>query len=206
MIKKISLLVAHCSLIAALTACGGTKVVDLNDQAAVAGMTDVMELEYRDWVKTAESMTDSMLKSGGFAKVGDPVIAMGRMTNDTSQRIDTDVLIKKIRTTLVNSGRAQIATNFTGEDSTSDAVRAKRANAEYDASSIAARGTLVAPNLSLSGKMIQRNLKIETGWFDRRDARVEYYLQLTLTNIKTGLSVWESEQPIIKEGTNAPTW
>ena len=194
------------ALCAALCACGGTKVIDLDDKQEVSEMSDVMELEYRDWVKTAEKMTDSMLKSGGFAKVQEPVIAMGRMTNDTSQRIDTDVLVKKIRTVLVNSGRAQIATNFTGEDSTSDAMRAKRGNAEYDSGTIAKKGTLIAPNMSLSGKMLQRNLKIDTSWLDARDNRVEYYLQLTLTNLKTGLSVWEDEQPIIKEGRNAPTW
>jgi uncharacterized protein (TIGR02722 family) len=194
------------ALCLALCACGGTKVIDLEDKQEVAEMSDVMELEYRDWVKTAEKMTDSMLKSGGFAKVQNPVIAMGRMTNDTSQRIDTDVLTKKIRTVLVNSGRAEITTNFTGEDSTSDKVRANRSNSEYDSSTIAAKGTLVAPNLSLSGKMLQRNLKLDTSWFDSRDSRVEYYLQLTLTNVKTGLSVWEEEQPIIKEGKNAPKW
>jgi hypothetical protein len=81
-----------------------------------------------------------------------------------------------------------------------------RSNAEYDQSTIAKTGTLVAPNMSLSGKMLQRNLKLESGWFSSVDTRVEYYLQLTLTDLKTGLSVWEDEQPIIKEGTHAPTW
>lgn len=190
----------------ALCACGGTRVVDLNDQKEVAAMQDVMELEYRDWTKTAETMTQSMLKSGAFRAIKNPVIAMGPIVNDTQQRFDTDILTKKIRTTLMKSGTVQVATNFSGEDTTTEKMRSMRANAEYDQETIAKTGTLVAPNMSLSGKMLQRNLKLDSGWFSSVDTRVEYYLQLTLTDLKTGLSVWEDEQPIIKEGTHAPTW
>ena len=194
------------ALCLALTACGGTRVVDLNDADEVNAMQQVMELEYRDWTNTAEKMTQSMLDSGVLQSQPKPVIAIGNIVNDTTQRIDTDILTKKIRTTLMKSGKAQIATNFSGEDTTSNQVRALRDNAEYNQSTIAQRGTLIAPNMSLSGKMIQRNLKLDSGWFSSVDTRVEYYLQMTLTDLKSGLSVWEDEQPIIKEGKDAPTW
>lgn len=198
------------ALCAVLCGCGETTVVDLNNSAEVAEMQNVMELEYRDWTATAEKMTNSMLASGAFARVKNPVIAIGEIKNDTMQRFDTDILIKKIRKTLVNSGRAQVTTGFRNnkpaEDETTYAVRDTRGNAEYDASTIAGKGTLVAPNMSLTGKMLQRNLKLNSGWFSSVDTRVEYYLQLTLTDVKTGLSVWEDEQPIVKEGDHAPTW
>ncbi|HOY47696.1 MAG: penicillin-binding protein activator LpoB [Alphaproteobacteria bacterium] len=203
--KKTKLVLALCAL-PFFAGCGETRVVDLDNSADVAGMQNVMELEYRDWTKTAEKMTSSMLKSGAFMRVKNPVIAMGPMKNDTMQRFDTDILTKKIRTVIVNDGRAQIATNFTGEDATSDKVRTLRGNSEYGSDTIVAKGTLVAPNMSLSGKMIQRNLELQSGWFSSTDTRVEYYLQLTLTDLKTGLSVWEDEQPIVKEGDHAPTW
>jgi len=151
-----------------------------------------------------------MLKSGAFNRVQNPVIAMGPMINDTMQRFDTDILTRKIRSDLVNSGKAQIATSFRGggpaEDESTHHMRALRGDAEYAADTIAAQGTLVAPNLSLSGKMLQRNLQIDSGWFSSRNERVEYYLQLTLTDLRTGLSVWENEQPILKEGRRAPRW
>ncbi len=194
------------ALCLALTACGGTRVVDLNDEQEVSSMQHVMELEYRDWTNTAEKMTESMIASGALKAEPKPVIAIGNITNDTTQRIDSDMLTKKIRTTLLKSGKAQIATNFSGEDTTSDKVRTKRSDDEYNQSTIAQKGTLIAPNMSLSGKMLQRNLKLESGWFSSVDTRVEYYLQLTLTDLKSGLSVWEDEQPIIKEGKDAPTW
>lgn len=194
------------TLCAILAACGGTSVVDLNNEKEVANMQNVMELEYRDWTNTAEKMTQSMISSGALNQTPKPVIAIANIVNDTTQRFDTDVLIKKIRTTLVKSGRAQIATNFSGEDLTTEKMRNKRSDAEYDQNTIAKTGTLVAPNMSLSGKMLQRNLKLDSGWFSSVDTRTEYYLQLTLTDLKTGLSVWEDEQPIIKEGAHAPTW
>jgi len=194
------------ALCLALAACGGTRVVDLNDKDEVNAMQHVMELEYRDWTNTAEKMTESMIQSGALKSESKPVIAIANIVNDTTQRFDTDILTKKIRTTLLKSGTAQIATNFSGEDATSNTVRAQRGNEEYNQKTIAEKGTLIAPNMSLSGKMLQRNLKLESGWFSSVDTRVEYYLQLTLTDLKTGLSVWEDEQPIIKEGKDAPTW
>ena len=193
-----------CALCLALCACGETRVVDLQNQKDVSSMQIVMELEYRDWTNTAENMTKSMIESGALVKK--PVIAIANIKNDTAQRFDTDILTKKIRSTLLKSGKAQIATNFSGEDTTSNVVRSQRANDEYDQKTIAEKGTLVAPNMSLSGKMLQRNLKLQSGWFSSVDTRVEYYLQLTLTDLKTGLSVWEDEQPIVKEGDHAPIW
>jgi hypothetical protein len=198
------------AICAVLCGCGGTTVVDLDNKQEVSDMKNVMELEYRDWTRTAENMTNSMLASGAFSRVKNPVIAIGEIKNDTMQRFDSDILTKKIRATIVNSGRAQIATSFAAngkaEDGTTNAVRDLRGNSEYDAATIVGKGTLVAPNMSLTGKMLQRNLKIDSGWFSSTDTRVEYYLQMTLTDIKTGLSVWEDEQPIIKEGSYAPKW
>lgn len=193
-----------CAICLALCACGQTRVVDLQNQKEVSSMQDVMELEYRDWTNTAETMTKSMLESG--ALVQKPVIAIANIKNDTAQRFDTDILTKKIRATLLKSGKAQIATAFSGEDTTTNKMRDQRSNDEYNQSTIAGKGTLVAPNMSLSGKMLQRNLKLQSGLFSSVDTRVEYYLQLTLTDLKTGLSVWEDEKPIVKEGDHAPTW
>ena len=93
------------ALCAVLAGCGETTVVDLNNADEVAAMQNVMELEYRDWTSVAEKMTKSMLASGAFSRVKNPVIAMGNIKNDTMQRFDTDILTKKIRKTLLNSGR-----------------------------------------------------------------------------------------------------
>jgi PBP1b-binding outer membrane lipoprotein LpoB len=50
--------------------------------------------------------------------------------------------------------------------------------------------------MSLSGKIIQRNNRV-----DGDKQLVEYYIQLTLTDLATGLAVWEGETPIRKLGS-----
>ena len=76
------------ALCLALTACSGTRVIDTEDAKEVASMQNVMELEYRDWTKTAEKMTESMIESGAFKKQEKPVIAIGNIVNDTQQRFE----------------------------------------------------------------------------------------------------------------------
>lgn len=243
--------ILYCLCALSLFACGETRTIDLDNKAEVNNMQEVMELEYRDWVKTADKMTKSMLESGAFDKIDKPVIVISSIINDTMQRFDTDILIKKIRKTIINSGKAQITTSLKNkktviteympveseltshsisdkrttnlkvkskdyievkkdknisEDETTYQVRDLRSNKEYNKETITKEGTLIAPNFSLTGKMMQRNLGLKSGWFSTTDTRVEYYLQLTLTDIKTGLSVWEDEEPIIKEGDHAPNW
>jgi PBP1b-binding outer membrane lipoprotein LpoB len=54
---------------------------------------------------------------------------------------------------------------------------------------------MVAPELSLSGKLLQHNNRVDSG------QRVDYSFQLTLTDLHTGLAIWEDEKPISKLGT-----
>jgi len=56
---------------------------------------------------------------------------------------------------------------------------------------------MIAPDLSLSGKIIQQNVKVSSS-----TQQVEYYFQLSLTDINTGLALWEGETIIGKRGSN----
>lgn len=156
-------------------------------------------LDYRDFEDAASDSVQSLLSSGAVnhPQGGRYVLMISRIVNDTMQRIDTDQLIKKIRIELLNSGRVVITTAVAAggaEDSASFDVRSDlRGNDEFDQSRVQRKGTMVAPDLSLSGKIMQRNLTI-----DRRKQQIEYYFQLTLTDLETGLAIWENEYPIIK--------
>jgi penicillin-binding protein activator len=175
-----------------------TEVVDTrNDQGPA-----VMGLDYRDFENAAATMVESMLASGAVNKPGGGryVLAIPMVVNDTMQRIDTDLLTKKIRVELLNSGKVVTTTavGLTGpEDAMSMRVRELRGSKEFDQSRIAGEGQMIAPDLSLSGKIIQRNISI-----DRRRQQVEYYFLLSLTDSRTGLALWEGEKPIIKRGSN----
>ena len=68
----------------------------------------VMALDYRDFDQAASEMVQSMLSSGALKKADGSryVMTTGRIVNDTMQRIDTDQLMVKIETEILNSGQA----------------------------------------------------------------------------------------------------
>lgn len=190
-----------------LAACASTtKVVDTSNQTTVAGMKAVMGLEYRDFEKAAMDAVEDMLESGSVNKPdgGRYVLTISRITNDTMQRIDTDQLVKKIRTQLLKSGKVVVSTavGLSGaEDPMIMKARQLRQSKEVNQGTVAGSGKIIAPDLSLSGKIIQKNISL-----GRNKTRVEYYVQLTLSDIESGLAFWEGETPIIKEGNKAPIW
>ena len=190
-----------CSLIVAsllLGACADkTQRIDMNNDEA----GQVMGLDYRDFNEAAGKAVQSMLKSGALDKRdGDKfVIAISRITNDTMQHIDTDQLIKKIRVDLLRSKRAVITTAVGSEenvDALNKQVRELRDDEDFNQRTTAKKGQLIAPELSLSGKIIQRNITMDDG-----KQQVEYYFQLTLTELSTGLAWWEDETVIGKRGS-----
>ena len=61
---------------------------------------------------------------------------------------------------------------------------------------IAKKNTIIAPNMGLSRKILQRNARTGSG-----KQLVEYYFQLTLTHLESGLAFWEHEVIIGKVGS-----
>ena len=161
----------------------------------------VMGLDYRDFNQAAAEAVQSMLKSGALnKKSGDRyVLAISRITNDTMQHIDTDQLIKKIRVELLRSGKVVVTTavGINGaEDEMSFKARELRQNDEFNQRTVQKKGQMIAPDMSLSGKILQRNIRMDDG-----KQQVEYYFMLSLTEIKTGLAWWEGETIIGKRGS-----
>ena len=177
-----------------------TQNIDMhNDKEAEA----VMGLDYRDFQTAAQEMIQSMITSGAVSKPGGGkyVLAVSNVVNDTMQHIDTDQLVKKMRVGLLKSGKVVVTTAVSAEGA-EDKMAMKtrqelRGNEEFKQSTVAKKGQMIAPDLSLSGKIIQRNISI-----DRSTQQVEYYFQMTLTDINTGLATWEDEQVIGKRGSN----
>ena len=166
------------------------------------GERTTLGLDYRDFEFAAEQAVASFLDSPLSVKPGSDapwVMAMSRMVNDTALDIDTDQLVKKIRIDLLESGRV-IVTTAVGLEGPEDPLSAKTRELQdsklFNQETVAKDGTLVAPDLSLSGKIIQRTNRVGN------KQQVDYYFQLTTTNIETGLAYWEFEQVIVKLGSN----
>ncbi|RKS85963.1 hypothetical protein DES39_1381 [Orbus hercynius] len=163
-------------------------------------------LDSQDFEQAAQEALNSLLASNALNKPGGGryVVAIGKVINDTTLRIDTDMLVKKIRIGMLQSGKAVVTTAIAGNSNNVDDliydVRELRGNDEFKQDTIAGKGTLYAPDFSLTGKILQRISR--TG---KNKQLVEYYLQLTLTDIKSGLAYWENESTVRKLGSNKST-
>ena len=165
----------------------------------------VMALDYRDFDQAASAMVQSMLASGALKKPdgGRYVVTTGRITNDTMQRIDTDQLMAKIEEELLNSGQVVMTSAVGGKGAPDKMVyemrdiRDSAVGDEFDKDTMAAKGQLIAPELSISGKILQRNIR-----YSNKRQQVEYYFQLKVTDLTTGLRLWQKETLIGKRGSS----
>jgi hypothetical protein len=199
MIKKLLPLV----LIVAVAGCETpTSNIDtINDPGKA-----VMGLDYRDFDRAAGEMVQSMVASGAFKKEGGGkyVVAKGRILNDTMQRIDTDQLMLKVEQEMTRSGLIVMTAAVSGTTSTRDSMvndirdtRDSERGTEFKQDTLPDKGQLIGPELSISGKIIQRDIR-----YEGNKQQVEYYFQLQLNNLKTGLVHWQNEIVMGKRGSN----
>ncbi len=157
-------------------------------------------LSAADFEQAAASATQSMLASGAVDRSDGKknIMVVSTVLNDTMQRIDTDQLVKKIRVELLRSGKVQVTTAIGlhgAEDQMNTAFSELSQSRKVDRNTLV-KQKLAAPNMSLSGKILQRNNRV-----DRNKELVEYYFQMTLSDLQNGLAVWEGEEQISKLGS-----
>ncbi|HEG0303762.1 TPA: penicillin-binding protein activator LpoB [Campylobacter coli] len=198
------------ALIGALlfSGCAQTAYTDGKASQVKKGDALTLGLDRQDFESAAETMINSMLSDPAFANIQPgqrKVIAIGKIINDTPQRIDTDKLISKITIALRKSGKFVLTTAVAAggaRDEMSEAVRELRDNDEFNQNTISSKGTLVAPDFSISGKIRQDNVKLKNG-----DIQAEYFFYLSVTDLNSGLAYWEDERTIDKTGSSkSVTW
>jgi len=177
-----------------------TKNIDVvNDEGKA-----VMELDYRDFDKAAVEMVQSMIASGVFKKADGSryVVTTAKVLNDTMQRIDTDQLTFKIEQELMNSGMVTMTSAVGGKGAPDQMVhqlrelRDSEKADEFKQGTLPGKGQIIAPELSISGKIFQRNVR-----YDNNLQQVEYYFQLRVSEIASGASYWQKETLIGKRGS-----
>jgi penicillin-binding protein activator len=188
-------------LAASLAACAApgiaTQRIDARNDRSPVGMS----LDNRDFEQAAQALVRSMMESDRLPPRpdGQPrVMAISRITNDTTLRINTNELLQTVRRELSNSGRI-VTSTAVGLDGPSDPMamqaRQLRQSGEFNQRTVAGGGQMVAPDVSLSGQIIQRTVRVDGG-----AQRVDYNFQLTLTNIRTGIAIWEGQEVISRLG------
>lgn len=196
--KKILLISAAAVLFAA--GCTETTNIDIRNDDGKA----VLSLDYRDFDQAASAMVQDMVAKGALTKPDGSryVVATGKVVNDTVQYFDTDQLMAKIESEMLNTGKVVFTSAVSGKpggntDSLINDTRELRKSDEFDQSTTIQKGQLIAPELSIAGKIIQRNIS-----YDHNTQQVEYYFQLAITDLRTGMRYWQNEVIMGKRGSN----
>lgn len=161
-------------------------------------------LDYHDIENAAQQSIKSLLNSNYAKNINSTrpkVLVISDVINDTMQTIDTEQLTRKISRDMRNSGKFILTLAMGGsgvsKDNMINTSRNARNNDEFNQYTTIEKGELIAPELSLSGKIVQKNTKV-----DSSTQRIDYYFLLTLTDLKSGLVLWDNEVNIIKVGSN----
>ncbi|MFZ9879953.1 MAG: penicillin-binding protein activator LpoB [Phycisphaerales bacterium] len=192
--------IAMLSLVAAsfaATACQKAQYVDPKGNDLIVS-PDRMNIQ--DWSMLADQVVQSMVTSGVLDRLPTKPagLLLNPVINTTTQQFDTDGIVKKIRISLLNTGKVEVimADDLFGGAEDRIAREAQRrkdraAGVDTDASN------KNVPDITITAKLLE----------DRARAgsmrQVAYVLQMSLTNTSTGRAVWEGEAQIVKQGEKA---
>jgi uncharacterized protein (TIGR02722 family) len=178
---------------ALLTGCGTNA--HYVETGGTQNIVNVGQINIQDYIQAANAATSDLLASGVLDRVKNPpaILAISRIVNNTGQQIDTDLLIKKIRVALLQSGKAVTTTTFgLGGQAEDPLAQSQQQKSDFTTD----QKTAGVTDFTLSGKIIQLNARAGD------TTQATYSFQLSLTD-KRGLAVWEGEKEITKQGTRS---
>lgn len=156
-------------------------------------VVNVGQINVQDYNRAAEGAINKLLASGALDKVQNPpaIVAISRVVNNTGQHIDTDLLTKKIRVAMLQSGKA-LTTTTVGIGGVAEDPLAK--GIQQESEFLADKKVTRSPDFSLSGKIIETRARAGNV------RQSTFTFQLALTDNR-GLALWEGEEEITKQGT-----
>jgi hypothetical protein len=158
-------------------------------------ITTVEKIDIQDFITAGEASVNKLLASGALDRVSAPpaILAVSLIRNETGQQFDTDLLTKRIRVKLNNSGKA-LTTTTMGVGGKAEDPLAKGLQSEREF--LEDKKVTRAPDFSLSGKIIETRAKAGNV------KQSTFSFQLSLTDNR-GLALWEGEEEITKQGKRA---
>lgn len=155
------------------------------------------QISPQEWAQAADKLVNSLLTSGTLDRAPQlpSIMGVSRIVNNTQQQVDTDALVKKIRVALNQTGKV-ITTTTIGLGGKAEDPLAKEA-AEYNAAMNGEKPVTQMPYWTLSGKLLEDRIK------SGNNTQITYTFQLSLTQVKTGLAIWEGEEQISKVAKRA---
>ena len=173
-----------------LISCGGRYI----ETAGTDTIVSVDQINIQDWSMAADEMVQSLLTSGMLerAPTQPATLAVSRIVNNTTEQVDADYLTRRIRVALNQSGKVMTTTTIGLGDVVEDPLARKLAR-EYEESGDE-QVIRPRPYFTLSGKLLEDRARAG------RTRQVTYTFQLALTEVDTGLAVWEDVKDITKQG------
>lgn len=200
-IKRVKVFLGVLCAMLVVAGCAPTaKNIDPNSEFATMG------LDYNNLKGVMAEMIDSLLQdryTQSLSKDNPKVVAISDIINDTTQKVDVESLSRELTRAMRRSGKFKLTMAVARSGGSVDGMigdsRNLRDNKEFNQYTTAEEGTLSAPSLSLSGKIGQTIHRMG------KNKKVDYYILLTLTDIKTGEVIWDDQRDISKMG-NANLW
>ena len=180
-----------------LTACAST-VVSTNPRASKDGI-NTFGLTTVDYEFAAKKSLDDFMMSPWLAKKeGRWLVQIGNVRNETTQEVDTKRLTQRMMSHMTRNGKfAFSAVGGSMADSTVKDYRQLENSDLYDQDS-GAKGKALKPDLSMIGEIAQTtNISA-----DRSKQQLEYEFRLRVTDLASGVIVFDSLVPIDKLGSN----
>ena len=189
-----------CAMLVAAGCAPTAKNIDPNSEFTTMG------LDYNNLKGVMAEMIDSLLQdryTQSLSKDNPKVVAISDIINDTTQKVDVESLSRELTRAMRRSGKFKLTMAVARSGGSVDGMigdsRNLRDNKEFNQYTTAEEGTLSAPSLSLSGKIGQTIHRMG------KNKKVDYYILLTLTDIKTGEVIWDDQRDISNMG-NANLW
>lgn len=180
-----------------LTACAST-VVSTNPRANKDGI-NTFGLTTVDFEFAAKKSLDDFMMSPWLAKKdGRWLVQIGNVRNETTQEIDTKRLTQRMMSHMTRNGK--FAFSSVGGSMADSNVKDYRQleNSDLYDQDTGAKGKATKPDLSMIGEIAQTtNISA-----DRSKQQLEYEFRLRVTDLSSGVIVFDSLVPIDKLGSN----
>lgn len=153
-------------------------------------IVSIDQLDVQDWSNAADQCVQQLLASGALSRapVSPARVEVTRVVNDTTQRVDTDLLTQKVKIALQQSGKVV----FASTDARSGEVADYRDFKEGED-----RPRL--PDYVINGKILE--IRASAGSVRQSS----FVFQLNLVDTREDIDAWSGEAEVTKKGTrNAP--
>ncbi len=200
--KKMICLPVAAVLCGLFAGCASTTVFDASDPTVNTARA-IGTVSHAECLMAARAAAESAMTSPAFSRfikryqieqkdeLAAPLMQVGYLKNDTNDPdLQMNLVTDELCTALMNSGKVEV-TLATGRDASQTFAEARdlKKDKNFKQSTVAKKGTLEAPRLSLEGSIISNVVR------QGRDTVQVYSFNLKMADIRSGKVIWSYNKP-----------